>query len=515
MEIVGTKLTVPSRSVAMNRCEEHGYSVESFCRDHHSICCKDCVSRDHSNCKSVVQLKDAVNDGDMLESVDTITKELEELMTKFDSARNSERETMRSVDSQGRELEKKVKKFRQNVDKMLDKLEVSMMMKKEEITADERSVVKKRIEVCDMAINNIKDSLQTAKGIQKDSDLERKFIAVSKMKTMNDKYQGVLEELTDGRGNFSLKFVPNRELVQELDSLGSINVKSTIKPTEIVKGLEETKLTKTRELDVTSALDSKTCTITGCTFLPDGSLVLADESNTSIKVVPDGANKVAMVKVLEYAPWDLISISGNEVALRSSFTKDKIDKTIHIFKVTEAIEETSTVSVDGRPRAIAFHNGEFYIAVTKKTDSFISILSKSGKVKKTITPKQQILYEPQYMEFLPRDNILYISDFSKGITALATNGDVIFQRLESSLTEYGGLVIDDNGDIFVCAGKPYGIYRVTPNGSGVIPFITWEDDIDPQAMTFCKRNKQFLVTCCSSQKAFVYKYITSCSGNVS
>lgn len=505
MEIVGVKLAVPPSN--MNRCEEHGFTVDSFCRTHSEVCCKDCISSNHDNCTSVIPLKEAAKDGSFTDGIDTITKNLEVLMSKFDTARNSERETMRTVDSQGRELEKRVKKFRQNVNQMLDKLETSMTLKKDEICGEEKSVLKKRIDVCDTAITNIKDSLQTVKGIQKEPGTEKALVAMSKMKTMNEKYQGVLDELNEGRGEFTLKFIPNGDLVQALDSLGSINVKSTVKPTEVVNDTSQTKLVKTNEIHVASGLDTTSCTITGCAYLSDGTLVLADESNTSVKVVAKDSHEVGLVKVLEYAPWDVIAISENEVAVRSSFTKEKIDKKIHIFKIDDTIEETSSVNVDGRPRSIAYHDGKFYVTLIKKTDSYIAVYSTSGKVLKTIKPKQQVLFEPQYLTFEPTQGILYVSDFSRGIAAVSTNGDVIFQRVEDGFTEYGGITIGNLDDVFVCAGKPYGIYRLTKNGSSMEPFITWDTEVDPQALTFCHENNSFLVTCCNSGSALVYGHV--------
>ena len=505
MEIVGVKLATPSGS--MSRCEEHGWIVESFCRTHSEVCCKDCVSNSHHLCTNVVSLTEAAKDGDNVKYIDIITKDLETLMGKFDSARSSERETMRTVDGEGRQLEKRVKTFRQNVNQMLDKLEASMLVKKEEICGEEKAVLKRRIEVCDTAITNIKESLHTVKRIQKDTNAEKTLVAASKMKNMNDKYQGVLEELNEGRGEFALKFIPNGDLVQALDSLGALNVKCTTQPTEIVDDKPTAKLEKIQEINVTSGLDVTTSTITGCVYLPDGTLVLADESNSSLKVVAKDTNTVAMVKVLDYAPWDVIAITDDEVAARSSFTKEKIDKKIHIFKITGTIDEITSVIVNGRPRSIAFHDGKFYVAITKKNDAYIAVVSRAGKMLKTIKSKQNILFEPQYLELEPAKGTLYISDFSKGIAAIALSGELLFQKPDSCMTEYGGVTIDDNGNVFVCAGQPYGIYRIAQKGSKMEPLITWNSEIDPQALTFCKKNKTFLVTCCSSGTAFVYGFI--------
>lgn len=441
-------------------------------------------------------------------------KILEDLVGKFETTRSGERESLRLVDTEGKEFEKRVKKFRQNVNQMLDKLESAMILKKNEINGEEIKVIKQRLGVCETALENLKDGLQKMKMVQKGKNEQRSFIAVNTVKVLKGRYEEILVEIKEGKGTFTLTFIPNNDLVAALDSLGSINVKSTIKPAEISNGtVEKHRLAKVEEIDVRTDTDSSVCTITGCVCLQSGELVLADETNNSVKVVGPN-NKVMKSVKLEYSPWDLTEMKSLEVAVRSSFTESKREHNkIHVLTIGDTITEARGLEVDGRPRALAYHSPHLYVAVAKEEKKgnkiqIVVINEMDGRLVKTITPPKGILKEPQYICFNKEKRIMFISDFYHGVTALSVTGAVHFDLVKASTTEYGGVTVDDNDDIFVCAGKPYGIYRISSDGSSLTPFVTWENDnIDPQALTFCSHKQTFIVTSCNSDKAFVYAYI--------
>ncbi|XP_053389093.1 uncharacterized protein LOC128552107 [Mercenaria mercenaria] len=494
----------------MNRCEEHKLELESYCQVHGSLCCRECITSKHGTCENIIPLGEAVAGSNVTDEVKETVKVLETLVAKFESTRNGERDSLRSVDTQGKELEKKVKKFRQSVDKMLDKLELSMIMKKDELAGDEVKVIKQRLGVCETAIENLKDGLQKMKAIQRGKNEQKSFIAVNTVKVLKNRYEDILDEIVDGKGTFSLNFIPNKDLVQALDSLGSINVKSTIRPAEISKDDKlEPKLAKIAELNVRAPCDTSACTISGCVPFCEDRLILADETNKSVKVVGPDKTVVSWIK-LDYSPWDIVALSEPDIAVRCSFSETvEENNNIYILSVAKEITENRSIAVDGRPRAIAYDSPKLVVAVSKDDRISIFILhEKDGSVLKTIKPRKNILKEPQYISLDPERKMIFISDFYKGITALSFEGVVIFDRVNGNTTEYGGITVDDSGDVFVCAGKPYGIYKVAVDGSGMTPFVTWEtEDIDPQALTFCENNRTFVVTSCNSDKAFVYAYV--------
>ncbi|WAR04836.1 DYHC2-like protein [Mya arenaria] len=402
-----------------NRCEEHGLELESYCPSHGLLCCRDCVSHYHTDCDATT-ISEAARDGHNACNFDLLSSNLGALLANFESARHGEREVVRCVDNQGRELERRVKKFRENVNKMLDKLENSMILKKDEICGEERTILKKRIDVCDVAIT-------------------------CRLQNMEKKYKEVYEELVEGKGKFAIQFIPNDDLVQALESFGSINVKSTTKPTQLEEEtLPDARLVKVAEIDVSAASDSTISTITGCVYLPDNRLVLADESNSCLKVVPCDDQEVRFVKKLEVQPWDLALLNETDIVLRcSSGTGESVNK-LYVFTLSGDIELSKTVDVP--------------------------VIDANGKSKRII-PKKKVLKEPQYIRVVPSQDRIYVSDFSTGIVALTLNGSVVFRKPSTHLDEFGGIAMDTNGCLFICAGKPYGIYRVSGDGSAITPYI--------------------------------------------
>lgn len=494
----------------MNICGEHELELESFCQSHGTFCCRTCIEKNHVECEGIQPINQVTSGFNVLKSTTETLKLLELLIRKFETVRTGDRDSLKSIDTQGKELERRVKQFRQNVNKMLDKAEMTMLMKKDEICGEEAKVVKQRLEVGEVAVSNLKDGVQKIKTLKTGDNDRKTFFAVHKIKQLSSKYEDALEELAAGKGAFTLKFIPNSELVNSLDSLGSINVKSTIRPSEVVKdnGSSEQQLVKIAELNVRAPVDNSVCTITGCVCLPDKRLVITDETNCSIKVV-DASYEVIASKLLNYSPWDIVAISEPDVAVRSSYSDKNTKSIIYIMSIQDYIEEKRRLPIDGRPRAISFQKPHLYIAVSKEDRLTINVvLETSGKTLRIINPGKNVLYEPQYICLNSYKRIMFISDYYRGISALSFEGNVIFQRVASRTTEYGGLTVDDSGDVFVCAGKPYGIYKVSPDGSRMTSFVTWEtEDIDPQALTFCSHNKTFIVTSCNSDKAYVYGYV--------
>jgi len=492
----------------VNRCEDHGLELQSFCPVHKDVCCRDCVARHHTGCGKIITLGEAADAFSDAASSGEVNAKLESLLEKFELARKGERESLRSVDVQGRELEKRVRKFRDNINKMLDKIETTMVLKKDEICNEERSVLKKRIDVCDVAINNLQEAMTRAKSLGKGVSKERSLITMCKLQTMNDKYLQVHDEIVDGKGTFAINFIPNGELVQALDSLGSLNVRSTIKPTQIQNVPEyDVRLVKTGEIDVSSELDNTMSTITGCVYMDNNQLILADESNCCLKRIPDGKSSVDLVHDLSYAPWDIAALNEKEIVVRASSSTSDADNVLYMYTVRDTIQHLRTINLNGRPRAIDCNNNMIFVAVCKGQEFNITTIDKDGKVKKNV-PQKNVIKDPQYISVQASRDRLYVSDFNQGILALTLTGTVVFKKAKSELREFGGTAIDKNGDVFVCAGRPYGIYRVCSEGFSMVPFITWEDgDVDPQALAFCEKNDTFLVTCCNSNKAFMYAYV--------
>lgn len=497
----------------MNRCGEHKLELESYCQSHAILCCRECISLQHGACENVLSIGEAaaVNNTDI--DLKETTGLLEHLLMKFETTRNGERGSLRSIQMEGKELEKRVKRFRQSVDKMLDKLQLSIITKKDELAGDEVKVIKQRLGVCETAIENMKDGLQKLNVIQKGKNEQKSFIAVSTVKVLKHRYEDILDEVIDGKGTCALKFIPNNELVTALDSLGSINVKSTIRPADIAypdkNGIQGNSLAKIAEVNVRAPCDTSVCTITGCISLTDGRLVLTDETNNSVKVVGTDNIVDSSIKV-EYSPWDVVALSEPDIAIRSSFTETtNANNKIYILTITSDIKHNRVLTIDGRPRAIAYIKPKLYVAVSKdETISILIVAERDGSVLKTIKPRKNILNEPQYICLNPSRKCMFISDFYNGVTAMTFEGVVIFERNGGNTSEYGGITVGSDGELFVCAGKPYGIYKLSTDGTGMCPFVTWEkDDIDPQALTFCEKNKTFIVTSCNSDTAFVYAYI--------
>lgn len=496
------------------RCEEHQATLESYCSDHDKLCCHECISVNHRTCSSLIPIQRAacgIRDGS---NISDLTSELDSLLTQFMRLKKEEENEMKTASKQGEDLANQVREFRKRINTILDKAEAAIYARKEQICKSETVEVFGRYKICENAIPALEQARKRLNRLNKDTPEQNSFIVTKKVENVVQRFQPVLKELGDRRGAFSVKFVPNQDLVRAVQSLGSIVVRSTEHVVSIDSPKDATssvrKLKQCREINVKGNSDKKTCTITGCTFLKDNRLVIVDETNKDLKLIGDN-HRVTHFYTLDDTPWDVVALSDNMVAVRSSFTDNENDENaVQIVSLKSEIKSVTQFKVDGRPRAIAYSEPNLYVACTYGEASVILVLDGNYKVVQRVQPEPGTLRQPQYMAINKTSGKLYISDFYKGVLVLDLRGGMIAELKESNLTEFGGLTMDSYGDVYLCAGKPYGVYKLSKDCKSVAALVTWGDgQIDPQAIAYSAKTDSFVVTSCSSNRAYVFSYINT------
>ena len=496
------------------RCEEHQSVLESYCDEHDVLCCHECIALNHRTCKVLIPIQRAASGIREGTNISDLTSELQKLITRFMRMKTEEENEMKNATKQGEQFMKMVKEFRKRVNSMLDKAEAAMYAKKEEICKAESAEAFGRYKICENTIPVLNQAARHLEKLKKETSEQNAFIVTKKIESMIEKYRPVLNEMLDKRSAFTFKFVPNHDLINAMQSLGSVVVRTTEHfvgvVTEPHNASPDTfrKLKQSGEISVKGNSDRMTCTITGCAFLPDNKLVIVDETNKSLKVV--GAdNKVTLTHKLNSAPWDIVALSADAVAVRNSFSdSDKIENVIQVLSVTDQIKQVTECNVNGRPRAIVYACPNMYVACSDGKTSKILVLDETYKTVRTIRPADDILKQPQYMCVDTKAEKLYVSDFYNGVITLSFDGEEISRLMDNNLTEFGGITMDTDGIVYLCAGKPYGVYKLSKKGSSALALVTWsEGKIDPQAITYSDKSETFVVTSCKSNKAFCFSYV--------
>ena len=499
---------------SVKRCEEHQAALESYCEDHDQLCCHECIAASHGTCKALTPIQRAssgIRDG---RSTQTVTSELETLLSQFMRLKKEEETEMKNTTKQGEKLEKMIKDFRKEVNAVLDKAESALYQKRDEICKLESKEIFRRYKTCENTIPVLNHALKRLEMLNKDTPDQSVFIVTKKSKSVIETYKPVLNEITEKRSAFSVKFLPNQDLKTAIQSLGSIVVRATEHfvgvHVEQHNNSQETlrKLKQSGEITVKGRSDKKISTITGCAFLPDSSLAVVDETNKNLKVIGTD-NKVSLVYKLQAAPWDIVVLPDNMVAVRSSFSDtDKDENAIQILSIANEIKPVNKFKVDGKPRAIVYSQPYMYVACSDKTNSHILVVDENYETVKQIRPKDGVLRRPQYMCVDSKSGKIYISDFYNGVIVLNSDGEVLSTLNDNNLTEYGGITTDVLGNVYLCAGRPYGVYKLSKTGNSVAALATWtEGTIDPQTIAYDVNRDIFVITSCKSDKAYVFSYV--------
>ena len=502
---------------SVQRCDEHQTVLESYCSDHDQLCCHECIATRHRACSALIPIQRAssgIRDG---KTAQKITSELETLLSQFMRLKKDEENEMKNINKQGDNLEKMVKDFRKEVNEMLDRAESALYRKRDELCKLESKELFERYKTCENTIPVLTKAVKLNENKNKQTNDQRLFIVTKKSQSVVQKYKPVLQDLMERRSAFTVKFLPNEDLKTAIESIGSIFVRAT----EHFVGINDEPPSESQETNGTIRLlmqsgkvnvkgnsDKNTCTITGCAFLQDSRIILADETNKTLKLIGLD-NRITHCYKLKSAPWDIVALPDNLVAIRCSFSdNDKDDNAIQILFISNEIKPLKCFRVEGRPRAIDYSHPFMYIACSDKKSSHIIVVDETYEVVKHIRPKEGVLRQPQYMSVDNKTGKVYVSDYYNGVIVLNPDGEVVSKLKDSNLTEFGGITIDASGDVYLCAGLPYGVYKLSKTGDSVTALATWDEGtIDPQTVAYNVKSDNFIVTSCSSDKAYFFSYI--------
>ncbi|XP_052778301.1 uncharacterized protein LOC128215770 [Mya arenaria] len=201
--------------------------------------------------------------------------------------------------------------------------------------------------------------------------------------------------------------------------------------------------------------DKKICSVTGVDVLPDGRVLLADETNCNVKLFDQNGVLISWLD-LPSEPWDVACIEEYEAAVTCPYTK-----TVHLMIVHVPLNSHKVIELDKRCFGIAYFKSEFYVALENE----VRVIDYDGKtIHKIITdPSKRKLFSLSIQRSLFRaaryvavdtnnlSGILHVSDMAKScVTTLDRRGGVMSKlRLGESGTPLG-VSTRDRGQLYVC-----------------------------------------------------------------
>ena len=202
--------------------------------------------------------------------------------------------------------------------------------------------------------------------------------------------------------------------------------------------------------------DTTDCCVTGCTFLPNGRLVLADYNNSRLKLF-NPEYELLSHKWFDDRPWDITNLQTEVIAVSFPFIK-----TIKIIKASRDFVVQDEIRTEFKCHGLGYHKTDktLWLACGEGTKTQLQVYSLDGMVKKIVIPKHGILKEPSYVSMSADSTKFYVSDLKNGIVAFSTVKDceVLFQYRDENIQKYWGIESDPAGRVYVVTTEPDCLY---------------------------------------------------------
>ncbi|KAH3826794.1 uncharacterized protein LOC127882163 [Dreissena polymorpha] len=297
-------------------CQQHpDHRIELFCEDHKKLCCVLCLLHDHKQCNKIVQTAEKakkMNKSDVQRLADTIVVEQHKLKNEIDTANECLQKLQEAYDRARTEIQI----FRKKISDLLDQLERNTVQTLDTLLCKLREAIKTDIEKCSKLTEDFTSIQKTIKHVDCGRPNVQIFISNSKSTEMVLNVHTLLSKLSANR-TVNINFRCNPDMEQFLSGLSDLgNVEGLNRGSEVCLSGEIVKCKEIMLYSVKLASDQKTCSITGICELPNGELIVVDNTNQNVKLLDMQFNVVANT-VLQHSPSDMCSISPNEVAIAS------------------------------------------------------------------------------------------------------------------------------------------------------------------------------------------------------
>lgn len=222
----------------------------------------------------------------------------------------------------------------------------------------------------------------------------------------------------------------------------------------------------------------------GCTFLPDGKLVLACVMNKQVRVVnPDGTKHFD----LKLPVWDVVYIGDNAVAVTSG--REQAPNLIRIFDVKNG-KVMKRLNVNSNNNGVTLNDGRLiYIAGDKE----IKMVSLSDESITSITTSE--MSRNGNVASLG-NKLFYTNHKNDNVTCCDFGGNTLWIFRESSaLSGPIGISVDNDGNVYVTGANSHSVVVISPDGQRYRQLLSKKDGLEiPTAVEYDRSNNKLLVT---------------------
>ena len=304
--------------------------------------------------------------------------------------------------------------FRKELNSYLDILEENVVKESEIHEARYKQEISHHIETCSSTLKSLTADKTLLVEAQTTSKKANMFAAHHKVSHRIENYESLLNDFKQESVSPDLTFKRNEELrnllktVKELGKLtGQIKHKSSLNTNTL---FTELAVDSSRKVDIQLSRDSKRPDITGCTFIPDGGVVLCDCINSSLILLSDTFTVKERLH-LDSLPWDVSPVNDSNVMVTIPG-----EKKLQLIQVMPSLKRGRSINVGRRCYGVQVVDDLIYVTCHNNSgEGEVLVLDINGTITHRLGQpgkKPRMFSSPCYITVCPSTRKMFITDWS-------------------------------------------------------------------------------------------------------
>ncbi|XP_060605724.1 uncharacterized protein LOC132758185 [Ruditapes philippinarum] len=432
-------------------CDMHSHKhIDMYCQNHDNVGCSTCMAVDHRLCKDTFYIPEFIKNNTYQVNSRDIQTKLKEIAKTLEKQADRFKQDKQRLLKRKAEILADIRKFRQEINDHLDKLEKSSIDEiesKVKCLEDKIEDVLKQLQANKSRIRSANDKLASTNTSHPEvfvyvkmgedaANVANKYIEHAKIKN-------IVEDI---------EFQPDRTILTQLEQKKTICILSE-KPTMTADNLFQIKGNQSYNVKVKS--DKKDCYIRTACCMEDGTIILADLENMKLKRLHSYNYTVTDYCDLPERPYQVCMINNTQVAVTIPSTQE-----VQFISLERKMKTTNKIYTDYKCVCLAYANNNLYIS---DDSSEVYIYTLSGRKINQFSGHK--LFSGIGSLAISKDATrIYVAGNDNGLIVLDNNGQIITSFNGEQLDWAGCCYLTEAGSVLVSGHFSNNILQFTCDG---------------------------------------------------
>ena len=247
---------------------------------------------------------------------------------------------------------------------------------------------------------------------------------------------------------------------------------------------------------------------TGCTFMPNGDVVLCDRRYSSIKLLSNTFTTKDSLQ-LDSPPYDVSPVSSSSVVI----TLPKQDQ-LQFIQVMPSLKKLDrSINVGRKCWGVQVVDGLIYVTCHNYPgEGEVIVLDMNGTITHRLgqpDKKPSMFTCPFYITVCTSTRKIFITDGSTDkatVSCLMSDGTVVYQYNDAELIGPRGVCVDGGGNVIVCGHRSNNVQVIRADGTKCCTLLTSQDGVlAPYSVAYRESDNTIIVGCYDNNNILVYK----------